>query len=192
MKNELAKEKGQVLKREVLTHYGNGYLACVKCQFFDIRALSIDHISGGGTRRRGGRRSSGVFYRWLKNNGYPLGYQTLCMNCQFIKRFENREDYWHTGRRREREAELRQQVLAGPAIRTSPKAFRRFINKLPCLRFNIKMLEANFDINPNSPECQRLYTFLSREVKLQKLKRIDQGVYERIVAGVNEVEFLTT
>ena len=75
------------LKQEVLTHYSNGRLICVKCGFNDIRALSIDHIDGGGNQFRQITRmtSSYTFYGWLKRNGYPIGYQTLCMNCQVIK-----------------------------------------------------------------------------------------------------------
>lgn len=79
-------------KIEVLTHYGNGKLACVKCGFDDIRALSIDHINGEGKAHRILIRKGGIrFYRWLKRQGYPKEYQTLCMNCQWIKRQENNE-----------------------------------------------------------------------------------------------------
>ncbi len=79
-----------VMKKEVLTHYGNGICACVKCGFDDLRALTIDHINGGGHKERkqlgkGMDRGGMTFYRWLRKNGYPEGYQTLCMNCQFIK-----------------------------------------------------------------------------------------------------------
>ncbi len=87
------------VKVDVLTHYSNGTCACVKCGFSDIRALSIDHIAGGGakqlralgfwTKYRGG--GGYQFYLWLRRNGYPKGYQTLCMNCQWIKRHENGE-----------------------------------------------------------------------------------------------------
>ncbi len=81
------------LKAEVLTHYGNSNLACVKCGFDDIRALSIDHMEGRGNRHRQGKlRTSASFYTWLKKQGYPKGYQTLCMNCQFLKRAENNEE----------------------------------------------------------------------------------------------------
>lgn len=84
-------------KITLLTHYGNDKCACVKCGFSDIRALSIDHIEGGGFRHRKSLEEQGAghrrnFYSWLKRNNHPKGYQTLCMNCQFIKRFENRED----------------------------------------------------------------------------------------------------
>lgn len=82
-----------LLKREVLIHYGNSKCACVKCGFTDVRALSIDHIDGNGVQHRqalgicGGRQ----FYVWLKKNNFPKGYQTLCMNCQYIKRSQEKE-----------------------------------------------------------------------------------------------------
>ncbi len=77
----------------VLTHYGNNKLACVRCGNNDIRVLSIDHINGGGTRERKNMSSTSsyLYYCWLIKNNFPKGYQTLCMNCQFIKRIENNE-----------------------------------------------------------------------------------------------------
>ncbi len=79
----------QSIKVEVLTHYGDGKCACIKCGFSDIRALSIDHISGNGSYHTKSIR--GNLYRWLQKEGYPDGYQTLCMNCQFIKKWKNSE-----------------------------------------------------------------------------------------------------
>lgn len=81
-------------KERVLTYYGGGKLACVKCGFSDIRALTIDHIDGNGYQHRRELGSQGIgkgFYYWLERHLYPEGYQTLCMNCQFIKRIENKE-----------------------------------------------------------------------------------------------------
>lgn len=83
------------IKREVLSHYAPE-LKCVRCGFSDIRALSIDHINGGGTKHTKEIKKS--LYYWLKEKGYPQGYQVLCMNCQFIKKAENREDT-HKGER---------------------------------------------------------------------------------------------
>jgi hypothetical protein len=80
------------VKLDVLTHYGNGKCTCVKCGFSDDRALSIDHINGDGAEQR--RNTKMVYHKlhqWLRDNHYPVGYQTLCMNCQWIKRAENRE-----------------------------------------------------------------------------------------------------
>jgi len=74
------------VKRMVLSYYGNGKVACVKCGFDNMHALSIDHING-----REGKGRIVSFYYWLIRNGYPEGYQTLCMNCQWIKRYECNE-----------------------------------------------------------------------------------------------------
>lgn len=92
---EMLKERKRaqyaILRTDVLTHYGNGKLVCVECGFSDVRALSIDHINGGGAQDRK-RIGSGVwFYKWLEDANYPQGYQTLCMNCQFIKKHWNRD-----------------------------------------------------------------------------------------------------
>lgn len=91
--NKYANQRNQEIRGEVLTHYGKGKLACVHCGFNDTRALSLDHIEGDGKIRRDSGELTGVaLYRRLKNLGYPIGYQTLCMNCQWIKRVENHEE----------------------------------------------------------------------------------------------------
>lgn len=89
----LERERKWSIKRQVLTHYGGGKCACFQCGFGDIRALSIDHIDGRGSqhRKEKGVGSGGSFYRWLVKNDLPGGYQTLCMNCQFVKREERWE-----------------------------------------------------------------------------------------------------
>lgn len=80
------------LKIDVLTHYGNGKCACVRCGYSDIRALTLDHINGGGHQQRRDTGKSGLtFYIWLKQKGYPSGLQTYCCNCQFLKRSERSE-----------------------------------------------------------------------------------------------------
>lgn len=91
---EKNRAKKRNLKIKALTHYGKNKLACVRCGFVDIRALSIDHINGEGYKHRkiGKAKLGSSFYRQLKDQGYPEGYQTLCMNCQWIKRFENNEN----------------------------------------------------------------------------------------------------
>lgn len=60
--------------------------------FTDIRILTIDHINGGGAKHRKQLgNSASRFYRWLIKHNYPEGYQVLCMNCEWIKRYENKE-----------------------------------------------------------------------------------------------------
>ena len=79
------------LKLQVLGHYSPS-LTCAHCGFSDVRALSIDHIQGGGGKHtKEIHASGGSFYRWLSRNNYPSGYQVLCMNCQWIKRVEKGE-----------------------------------------------------------------------------------------------------
>ena len=86
---EEIKQKRKELKEFVLTHYGNDKLACVHCGESRLACLSIDHIKGRGKEHR--RMVGSHMYLWLKSNDFPEGYQTLCMNCQFIKREENKE-----------------------------------------------------------------------------------------------------
>lgn len=84
----------QAIKIRVLSHYSDGGVPrCEKCGYEDIRALSLDHINGDGKKQV---EAAGVwfgtnYYIWLERNGFPDGLQVLCMNCQFIKRAENKE-----------------------------------------------------------------------------------------------------
>lgn len=91
--SELGYRAEWYLKKKIgiLSHYSNGLMKCAHCGFDDIRALSIDHIGGGGAPHR--RMTGNDVYGWLKRNGFPKGYQVLCMNCQLIKRQVNRECY---------------------------------------------------------------------------------------------------
>ena len=77
------------LKARVLAYYGNGKLACVKCGFANVQALTIGHINNDGAKHRKVIGSGHKLYRWIEKENYPEGFQTLCMNCQFIKRNEH-------------------------------------------------------------------------------------------------------
>ena len=78
-----------VKKLQVLCHYSDSKCACIVCGEDDPACLSIDHINGGGGEHR--RRIGSHFYAWLIKQGFPNGYQTLCMNCQFKKRYHEGE-----------------------------------------------------------------------------------------------------
>jgi len=79
-------------KIKVLSYYGGGRCACVKCGESRLACLSIDHLNGRLVVGHPNRRLSGrQLYRWLEINDMPDGYQTLCMNCQWVKRYENGE-----------------------------------------------------------------------------------------------------
>jgi len=91
--NRLAERRKRMkeLRLRVITHYGNGECVCVQCGFSDIRALSIDHVNNDGAEKR--KIIKDNIYTWLERNNYPEGYQTLCMNCQWIKKREYEESH---------------------------------------------------------------------------------------------------
>ena len=86
LRRKWEKRTRQKIKDEVFAHYG-GYLC--KCCGETIRDfLQIDHIDGGGNKQRKELKLSGVrFYNWLKRNSFPPGYQVLCANCNWGRRF---------------------------------------------------------------------------------------------------------
>lgn len=96
-KRLVTEKANQRVRIETLTYYGQGKLSCIKCGFSDILALTLDHINGDGNKHR--RRDKKIamggvpLYYQLRKQGYPKGYQTLCMNCQFIKERQNGE-HW--------------------------------------------------------------------------------------------------
>ena len=76
------------LRLEIFNAYGGIRCACPKCPLHggaDPRFLTMDHINGDGAKHR--RETQGTHtYRWLKKNGFPLGFQVLCYNCNCAKR----------------------------------------------------------------------------------------------------------
>lgn len=87
-----AERYAQKVKREVLTYYGGNsqYPVCIHCGEMRLACLSIDPIRGNGAEHRKVLRGTRI-YVWLRTSNYPPGYQTLCMNCQWVKRVEKRE-----------------------------------------------------------------------------------------------------
>lgn len=80
------KNNTRKIKKSTMDRYGG---SCVCCGESELDFLTIDHIHENGAAHRrelGPTKKSGVhFYLWLKKNGYPSGYQTLCMNCNLSK-----------------------------------------------------------------------------------------------------------
>ena len=72
------------IRSDVIGHYG-GKCAC--CGDNELEVLCIDHINGGGRAQVRELKSQGTHftYYWLKRNGYPIGYQVLCHNCNIAK-----------------------------------------------------------------------------------------------------------
>jgi hypothetical protein len=77
----------QKLRMAALLAYSSGTPKCVCCGVTYIQFLNIDHINGGGNEHRKsiGVRSGSGFFKWLKETGYPEGFQILCCNCNHAK-----------------------------------------------------------------------------------------------------------
>lgn len=72
------------LKDDVFFTYG-GYI-CVCCGETELFFLTIDHIEeNGGIHRKEIHQKGRNFYRWLRKNNYPDGFQVLCFNCNVGK-----------------------------------------------------------------------------------------------------------
>lgn len=73
------------LQDEAIRAYG-GY-ACSWCGIDEPLVLCLDHVENNGNAHRkelgflGGAR----LYKWLRDRGYPTGFQVLCMNCNHAK-----------------------------------------------------------------------------------------------------------
>lgn len=85
--HKLSRER---VRAEVIDAYGG---KCVCCGETQPLFLTVDHIFNDGAAQRRERKtktgthfSGTVFYRWLKNNGFPKDrFQLLCMNCNVAK-----------------------------------------------------------------------------------------------------------
>lgn len=74
----------RTLKLEVLNAYGGPKCSC--CGETLLEGLTVDHIRGDGAiHRREIKRMGVTFYRWLKENNYPPGFQVLCFTCNKAK-----------------------------------------------------------------------------------------------------------
>lgn len=77
-------------KRRMKVYEALGGAKCRNCGFTNRYALQIDHVFGNGAKERlNFGMSWETWYKYIIKN--PDQYQILCANCNWIKRFENRE-----------------------------------------------------------------------------------------------------
>lgn len=90
------------LRLVALVAYSGSPPKCACCGNDDLRVLDIDHVRGDGAVHRRSMnvsKATGKPYRsggytihlWLKNNGYPSGFQVLCSNCHRKKTHADRK-----------------------------------------------------------------------------------------------------
>lgn len=78
----------EALKVETFNAYGGCFCAC--CGEVCISMLTLDHIAGDGAAQRrtdGVINSGATTWRWLRNRGYPDGFQVLCFSCNSSKHY---------------------------------------------------------------------------------------------------------
>ena len=90
--NKSCRNKRARIKESVFVAYGGYKCAC--CGETEKSFLTIDHINNDGANHRrsitGKRHSAGYHtYIWIVKNGFPKGFQVLCMNCNHGKRMNN-------------------------------------------------------------------------------------------------------
>lgn len=76
----VSRNRNRRLKIEAINRYGK---ICFCCNESIIEFLAIDHIDGNGNeqRRVTGCNGGVAFFRWLKKNSWPEGFQVACHNC---------------------------------------------------------------------------------------------------------------
>ncbi len=82
-KLEANRARHRELKQAVMDGYG-GKCAC--CGEWRLIFLTIDHEGGGGNQHRKEVRPNNV-YRWLRDQGFPVGFRVLCWNCNSAMHF---------------------------------------------------------------------------------------------------------
>ena len=85
--SEKSRVEFRTLREEAIDKLGG---ACAHCGYdTDRRILQIDHIHGGGSTDR--RRTNAKKFLKEVISGIRSDLQVLCANCNWIKRFDNRE-----------------------------------------------------------------------------------------------------
>lgn len=103
------------IRQEAIMAYG-GYV-CACCGETEPLFLTIDHIDNDGADHRREIGGGANFGKWLKDHGYPPGFQVLCFNCN-IGKAHNGGECPHKGRRSDEAptlADLRR--ISGPVVR---------------------------------------------------------------------------
>jgi hypothetical protein len=77
----------QKARDQVYAAYG-GYV-CACCGETEPAFLTIDHVNNDGAahKREFSLKTGDQMHRWVIRMGFPQGFQVLCMNCNWAKRY---------------------------------------------------------------------------------------------------------
>lgn len=78
-----AAKRLRLLRLQVLLGYGS---VCTCCGERRERFLEVDHVQRSWTGRRPPEEKDSPLYRRLIADSFPVGYQVLCINCNWSKR----------------------------------------------------------------------------------------------------------
>jgi len=84
--NIRSRKKVLDLKTEVFSHYSKGSPKCNCCGIKNLDVLSLDHIHGRKKVKHKKSLGGHELYTWVRQKGYPLDFQVLCMMCNFAKK----------------------------------------------------------------------------------------------------------
>ena len=85
-------DKRKRVRDATFAAYGGNICAC--CGETEAKFLTLDHIKNDGAsfrkaiyrKNKKGNTAGYHTYNWLSRNGFPSGFQVLCMNCNYGKR----------------------------------------------------------------------------------------------------------
>lgn len=85
---QLANLRISTIRAAILEKLGK---KCKKCGFDDVRALQVDHINGGGKKHIASfSNNMRTYYKFVLKDTSGM-FQILCANCNWIKRYANKE-----------------------------------------------------------------------------------------------------
>jgi hypothetical protein len=79
------KERRKKIRLKAMDAYGGRKCACCGEDIYEF--LQIEHMDGIGKYKTNIPRAGYLLAHYLIKNNFPPGYQVLCVNCNFAKRF---------------------------------------------------------------------------------------------------------
>lgn len=84
--NQWRKDRRVIKRKEVIVGYGG---KCVCCGEAEWKFLTLDHPNSDGQKDRAKYRMQlDQLYGYVIANNFPKEYQLLCMNCNWVRRYD--------------------------------------------------------------------------------------------------------
>ena len=80
------KKRRLEIRQRVVEAYGG---KCICCDESHWQFLTLDHPEGDGQADRAKHHNTtDQLYGWVIKNGFPNNYRLLCMNCNWVRRYD--------------------------------------------------------------------------------------------------------